>query len=80
MTIQASTEASAAEAQARENAELRARLAEAEETLRAIRDGEVDALVVHGANGQQVYTLHGADHAYRTFVEHMHEGAATLTL
>jgi PAS domain S-box-containing protein len=40
-----------------ENAELRARLEEAEETLSAIRDGHVDALVV----GAQVYTLESAD-------------------
>ena len=31
-----------------ENAELRARLEEAEETLRAIREGEVDAIIVTG--------------------------------
>lgn len=44
-----------------ENAELRARLDEAEETLRAIRSGEVDALVVQSAGGLQVYTLQGQD-------------------
>ena len=33
---------------AADNADLRERLAEAEEALRAIRDGEVDALVVKG--------------------------------
>ncbi|HET9212441.1 MAG TPA: ATP-binding protein [Thermoanaerobaculia bacterium] len=64
----------AAEAQ-----ELRARLQEAEETVRAIRQGEVDALVVEGARGDQIYTLKGADHSYRIFLEAMHEGAATLT-
>ena len=32
------------------------RLEEAEETLRAIRKGEVDALVVSGPQGDQVYT------------------------
>jgi PAS domain S-box-containing protein len=42
-----------------ENAELRARLAEAEETLRAIRNGEVDALVV----GERLYMLISADAA-----------------
>ena len=31
-------------------AELRRRLAEAEDTLRAIREGEVDALVLSGSN------------------------------
>ena len=36
-----------------ENPELRARLEEAEDTLRAIRGGEVDALVVEGAEGPE---------------------------
>ncbi|MBK8815964.1 MAG: PAS domain-containing protein [Methylococcaceae bacterium] len=44
-----------------ENAELRSRLEEAEETLRAIRSGEVDALVVEGPIGPKVYTLQSAD-------------------
>lgn len=59
--------------------ELRARLEEAEQTLQAIRDGEVDALVVTGQRGQQIYTLRGADQPYRVFVEQMHEGAVTLS-
>src|SRR5215213_4723499 len=46
-----------------ENAELRARLEEAEETLRAIRSGEVDALVV----GEQIYMLESADAASNRF-------------
>lgn len=58
--------------------ELRARLAEAEETLRAIRGGEVDALLVSQPGGDQVFTLKGVDHAYRVLVEEMNEGAATL--
>jgi len=58
--------------------ELRARLAEAEETLRAIRAGEVDAMVGTGEQGEQVYTLQSADLAYRTLVESMNEGAVTL--
>jgi len=44
-----------------ENAELRARLEEAEETLRAIRSGEVEALVVETADGPQIFTLQGLD-------------------
>lgn len=40
--------------------ELRQRLAEAQETLRAIYQGEVDALVVRGPAGPQVFTLRGA--------------------
>jgi PAS domain S-box-containing protein len=59
--------------------DLRARLAEAEEVLRAIRDGEVDAVVVAGERGEQVYTLSGADRAYRQLIETMSEGAATLS-
>ncbi|MEO8046625.1 MAG: hypothetical protein ABI684_05005 [Nitrospirota bacterium] len=42
-----------------ENAELRVRLEAAEETLRAIGAGEVDALVVEGAAGPQPFTLQG---------------------
>ncbi len=43
------------------NADLRARLDEAEETLNAIRSGEVDALVVEGQFGAQVFTLQGTE-------------------
>ena len=57
---------------------LRERLAEAEETLEAIRTGEVDALVVNGTDGEQIYTLRGADHPYRLLLQEMNEGAATL--
>jgi signal transduction histidine kinase len=60
-------------------AALRARLADAEEILRAIRHGEVDALVVRGATGDQVFTLHSTDEPYRTLVEEMHEGAVVLS-
>lgn len=63
----------------RELAELRARLAEAEDTLRAIGSGEVDAVVVAGKKGERVFTLEGADHRYRMLVESMNEGALTLT-
>jgi two-component system, sensor histidine kinase len=56
-----------------------ARLAEAEETLRALRAGEVDALVVHNGGEDRVYTLHGAEEPYRNLVEQMREGAVVLT-
>jgi len=59
--------------------ELRARLDEAEETLRAIRSGGVDALVVAGKKGPQVYTLEGAEHAYRMLIESMNEGALMIS-
>jgi PAS domain S-box-containing protein len=64
----------------REVAELRARLAEAEEALRAIRTGEADAVVVAGRQGPQVFSLQGAEHAYRLLIESMNEGALTLTV
>ncbi len=62
-----------------ENRHLRGRLLELEETLRAIRSGEVDALVVETAGEDQVFTLHGADQTYRLMVEQMQKGAATLS-
>ena len=64
---------------AREIAGLQARLAEAEETLRAIRSGEVDVVVVSKKKRLQLFTLEGAEHAYRVLIESMNEGALTLT-
>ena len=63
-----------------EIADLRNRLFEAEDTLRAIREGEVDALVVSGLAGEQIYTLKGADYSYRILIEAMNEGAGILAL
>ena len=62
-----------------ENEELRARLEEAEETLQAIRNHEVDALIVEGPEGEQVFILKGVDQPYRIIVEAMGEGAVTMT-
>ncbi len=55
-----------------------AQMMEAEETLRAIHEGEVDALVVSTKEGDRVFTLTGADRLYRLMVETMNEGAVTL--
>jgi len=63
-----------------EIAGLRNRLEEAEDTLRAIREGEVDALVVSGHAGEQIYTLKGADYSYRILIEAISEGAGILAL
>jgi signal transduction histidine kinase/CheY-like chemotaxis protein/HPt (histidine-containing phosphotransfer) domain-containing protein len=61
-------------------AEALVRLTEAEDTLRAIGAGEVDAFVVSdGGTGQRVFTLLTADRPYRRFVESMRDGAATLS-
>jgi PAS domain S-box-containing protein len=60
------------------NRALELALQEANETLDAIRNGEVDAVVVGGPAGQVVYTLENADRPYRVLVEQMREGAVTL--
>ncbi|HKY33743.1 MAG TPA: response regulator [Candidatus Polarisedimenticolia bacterium] len=61
-----------------EERDLREKLREAEETLRAIRAGEVDALVVSHSDGDRIFTLKGAETPYRIFVEAMQEGAVTI--
>jgi len=62
----------------RENRELRERMQDAEDAVRALRAGEADALFVD-SGGEQVYTLELPDKPYRLLVEQMHQGAATLT-
>ena len=57
---------------------LRMQLQEAQETIEAIRTGQVDALVVQSDDGHQLYTLKSADQTYRVFIEKMTEGAVTL--
>ena len=61
-----------------EIAHLRARLEEAEQTLEAIRTGQVDALLVSGPKGDRIFTLSGADQIYRVIVETMNEAALTV--
>lgn len=51
---------------------------EAQEMLRAIRQGEVDALVVSSPEGPQVLVLKGADQAQQALLETLNEGTATL--
>jgi len=58
---------------------LRARLIESEDALRAIRAGDVDAVMIRGERGPQVFSLSGAEHAYRVLIESMNEGALMLT-
>jgi PAS domain S-box-containing protein/putative nucleotidyltransferase with HDIG domain len=64
-----------------ENEELQRRLEEAEEILRAIRSGEVDALIVSGVGGEQILTLKQVEEAlrlsevkYRTLVDEVSDG------
>src|SRR5829696_2214633 len=60
-------------------AELQRRLGEAEETLRAIREGEVDALVIDDPQGEVIYTLTSADYPYRVMIDEMNEGAVSVS-
>jgi PAS domain S-box-containing protein len=62
-----------------EAVDLRIRLAEASDTLRAIQGGEVDAVLVQGPQGNQLFTLKGADDPYRVLIEEMNQGAVTLS-
>ncbi len=62
-----------------ENKTLRARLSQAEDLVRALHGGEVDALLVTSAAGEQLVALQGADEVYRKLVEEMFEGALLLT-
>ncbi len=63
----------------RELAELTDRLHDAQNTIEAIQSGAVDAVVVNGASGSQVYSLAGADLRFRVYVEQMQEGAITAS-
>jgi PAS domain S-box-containing protein len=58
---------------------LQARLADAENTLRAIRHGEVDAITVSMPNGEQVYSLSSVERVYRDMIETMGESALNVT-
>ncbi len=57
---------------------LRARLAEAEATLKAISAGEVDALVVSGPRGARTLAIEGATDPYHVLLNAMTDGAVLL--
>ena len=54
------------------------KLEEANDTIDAIRSGEIDALIVKGDDGHSIFTLKTADQSFRIFIEQMSEGAVTL--
>ena len=62
-----------------ENEELLQRIYELEDTLTSIRNGEIDAIVVSGADGEKLYSLSSVETKYRIILEEMYEGAITLT-
>jgi len=57
---------------------LRARLVEPEETIRAIRQGEVDAFVIYEESGERIYTLETAINALRRSEETFRVMAETV--
>ncbi|MEI4473770.1 sensor histidine kinase [Frigidibacter sp. MR17.24] len=59
-------------------AELKRRLREAEDTIRAIREGEVDALVVGLEDRAEVFPIGGDVDAFRAFLDAMQPGAAAI--
>lgn len=63
----------------RELAQLTDRLQDAQNTIEAIQSGAVDAVVVNGTKGRQVYSLAGAEQRFRVYVEQMQEGAITAS-
>ncbi|MEA3641456.1 MAG: ATP-binding protein [Lamprobacter sp.] len=62
-----------------ENLELRARLEEAEDALRAIREGEVDAVIVSGSKGDRVFSLTETENLHRLMVETMNEAGLAVS-
>lgn len=59
--------------------DLETQLAEAGEALQAIGEGAVDAVIVSGDAGDQIFSLNGTDSIYRLIVETMKEAAFTVT-
>lgn len=57
---------------------MRARLAEAEATLEAIRTGQVDAVLISGPGGERVHAIEGSSHPYHELLNAMTDGAALL--
>ena len=58
---------------------LRGKVRTPEETLLAIRPGEIDPFVVSKGEARQVSTIEGADYPYQALVENIREGALTLS-
>ncbi len=62
-----------------ENRKLKGQVKELKETFSAIRNDQVDALIIKTSHGDRVFTLKGADQSYRLLIEQMKEGAALLS-
>src|ERR1043165_6643384 len=59
--------------------DLESRLAESEQLIDAIKEGEVDAFAFTRDNKQEIYTLQSGDYAYRVLIENFNEGALNLS-
>ncbi|MDR6967982.1 signal transduction histidine kinase [Flavobacterium arsenatis] len=62
-----------------ENEELKNKLFEANSIIEAIREGEVDALVVTKDGKPRVYSIESADYTYRILIEKFGEGALSIS-
>lgn len=58
--------------------DLRLRREEVEETLRQIRKGGVDAVVVREKSRERIYAIRDAEHVYRFLIESVEQGAVLL--
>lgn len=59
--------------------ELKSQLGQADETINAIRTGQVDAIIVSGESGEKIFSLASSETPYRIIIEEMDEGAVTIT-
>lgn len=63
-----------------ENKELRMRLKEAQEAIKAIRSGLIDALIIDEEHsGTKLYSHRSADESYRILIQEMNEGAVIIS-
>ncbi len=60
--------------------DVQTKLKEANETLTAIKGGEIDAIVVNGPNGSKVYTLEGADQIVQSTCPGNERGCCNLNI
>lgn len=58
---------------------LKSQLFDANNVIDAIKDGSVDALVVHSGDEPQIYSIESADYTYRILIEKFGEGALSIS-
>lgn len=58
---------------------LKAQLQDANNIIEAIREGDVDALVLQKDGQPQIYSIESADYTYRVLIEKFGEGALSIT-